>query len=82
MAVVKCTSPSCGKELPDYPAGVRILDPTRETCPYCGYSFNVMRCPECRSVAMERKHCFGGDEEGRNTTELYQCPQCKTVEVV
>ena len=45
------------------------------------------RCPDCVDAHGDRYSdldylcAFGGDEEGRNMTTLYQCPNCKKVVV-
>ena len=36
-------------------------------------------CPSC-GAEMAFKFSFGGDEEGRFMTSIYQCPKCKEIE--
>ena len=39
------------------------------------------QCPECGTCGLVFKLSLGGDEEGRNTDDLYQCPKCKELVV-
>ena len=44
--------------------------------------FDKYSCPKC-GARMERKATIDqGDSEGRNSSCLYQCPQCKNIEEV
>lgn len=38
-------------------------------------------CPKC-GTEMERKYRLDADDSGDFETVLYQCPQCKNIEVV
>jgi hypothetical protein len=43
---------------------------------------HCVMCPDCKTLPMDLRGSIDpGDEEGRGDTSLYQCSQCKRVEV-